>query len=72
MSLLFYCKVLFSCKVLFCCKVNPLWEKLFLKRLVRVNKRLLKFFENYFVEKCKSLSTIIKHNERYNSIRRKK
>ena len=33
MSLLFYCKVL-------------LQKKLFLKRLVQVNKRLLKFFEN--------------------------
>ena len=36
-----------------------------------LNKRLLKFFKNYFVEKYRSLSRIIKHSERYNCIRRK-
>ena len=51
MDLLFYCKVLFCYKVLFYYKVNLLWKKLFSKELVQVNKRLLKFFENYFLEK---------------------
>ena len=49
-------------------KVHCRKRWLFLKRQVKVNKRLLKLFENYFVEKYKSPSRIIKHNERYNSI----
>ena len=72
MSLLFCFKVLLYCKVPFYCKINPLQkQRTILKRLVQINKRLLKFFENYFEKKYKSLSRIIKHNERYNCIRRK-
>ena len=44
-------------------------RKLFLKHLVQVNKRLLKFFEKYFTQKYKWLSWIIKHNKCYNCIR---
>ena len=63
MSLLFYCEILFYYKVLFYCKANPLQKKLAIKTSgTRKQKK------NYFVEKCKSLSRIIKHNERYNCL----
>ena len=67
MSLLFYCKVLFYCNVLFYCKVNPLQKKLTIFKTSGTSKQK----RNYFVEKYKSLSRIIKHNKCYNCIRRK-
>ena len=64
MSLLFYCKVLFYYKVLFYCKANPLQKKLAIFKTSGTRKQK----KNYFVEKYKSLSRIIKHNERYNCL----
>ena len=66
MSLLFYCKVLFCFKVTFYFKANPFL--LFLKPTFFKTSGSSKQKKNYFVEKCKSLNRIIKHNKRYNCL----
>ena len=66
MRLLFYCKVPFYCKVIFYCKANPFL--LFLKLTFFKTSGSSKQQKNYFVEKCKSLNRIIKHNKSYNCL----